>query len=159
MGAEEELQQAIEALEMAKARLENMSKEAELLQMSLNEHIRAIETLKAYSKAGEGKEILVPVGAGAFVPAKSSGQDRALVSIGAGLSVERKLDEAVSSLEKAASSVELEERKMIQEIRNLEKQAQLLSQRVQALSRGEPLPEQPEAPSSKKRSRRKDEEE
>jgi len=158
MGADEELSQSMEALEMAKMRLENMSKEAEILQMSLNEHIRALETLKAYSKVGEGKDILVPIGAGTFLPARSTGGGNALVSIGVGLTVEKKLDEAIEALEKSAGEVELEERKLLQEMKNLEKQAQLLSQRVQSLSQGGPSgPE--EAPPPKKQSRKKDEEE
>jgi len=158
MGAEEELSQSMEALEMAKMRLENMSKEAEILQMSLNEHIRAVETLKAYARAGEGKDILIPVGAGAFIPARSTGAGTALISIGTGLTVEKTLDEAVSSLEGSAGEVELEERKLIQEMKNLEKQAQMLSQRVQMLSQGGPDPEGPEA-APKRPSRKKDEEE
>ena len=158
MGADEELSQSMEALEMAKMRLENMSKEAEILQMSLNEHIRALETLKAYSKVGEGKDILVPIGAGTFLPARSTGGGNALVSIGVGLTVEKKLDEAIEALEKSAGEVELEERKLLQEMKNLEKQAQLLSQRVQSLSQGGPS-EPEEAPPPKKQSRKKDEEE
>jgi len=157
MGADEELSQSMEALEMAKLRLENMSKEAEILQMSLNEHIRALETLKAYAKVGEGKDILVPIGAGTFLPARSTGAGSALVSIGVGLTVEKKLDEAVEALEKSAGEVELEERKLLQEMKNLEKQAQLLSQRVQQLSQGGPAQEE-EAP-PQKRQPRKDEEE
>jgi len=160
MGDEEELSQSMEALEMAKQRLESMSKEAEILQMSLNEHIRALETLKAYARAGEGDEILIPVGAGTFLPAKSSGAGWALVSIGTGLTAEKKLDEAVAALEKSAGDVELEERKLIQNMKNLEKQAQLLSQRVQTLSEGgQPEPEQAPAPKPRRPSRKKDEEE
>jgi prefoldin alpha subunit len=158
MADEEELSQSMEALEMAKARLENMSKEAEILQMSLNEHIRAVETLKSYSKLEDGKEMLIPVGAGAFLPARSSGAGWALVSIGTGLTVEKNLDGAVEALEKSAAEIELEERKLIQAMKNLEKQAQLLSERVQSLSQGGPA--EPEgAPPPKKQPRRKDEEE
>jgi prefoldin alpha subunit len=136
MANEEELSQSMEALDMAKMRLENLSKEAEILQMSVNEHIRAMETIKAYARTGDGKEILIPIGAGTFIPARSTGSDKALVAIGTGLSIEKSFDEAVAALEKAAAEVELEERKLIQEMKNLEKQAQLLSQRVQSLSQG-----------------------
>ncbi len=159
MGAEEELSQSMEALEMAKQQLENMSKEAEILQMSLNEHIRALETLKAYAKVGEGKEILVPIGAGAFLPARSAGAATALVSVGAGLTVEKKVDEAVEALEKSAAEVEAEERKLLQNMKNLEKNAQVLSQRVQTLSQGEPAGPEDRTPPPKKPSRKKDEEE
>jgi prefoldin alpha subunit len=162
MGEQEELSQSMEALEMAKARLETMSKEAEILQMSLNEHVRALETLKAYGKLGEDKEILIPIGAGTFLPAKSTGAGWALVSIGTGLTSEKKLDEAIDALEKSAGEIELEERKLIQGIKNLEKQAQLLSQRIQAMSEGAPAQAEeapPPKPRSRKPSRKKDEEE
>ncbi len=158
MGDEEELSRSMEALEMAKLQLENMSKEAEILQMSLNEHIRALETLKAYAKVGEGKDIMVPIGAGTFLPARSTGAGNALVSIGVGITVEKRLDEAVEALERSAGEVELEERKLIQNMKNLEKQAQLLSQRVQSLSQGGPAQEPEKAPPPKKQPR-KDEEE
>lgn len=160
MGDEEELSQSMEALEMAKSRLESMSKEAEILQMSLNEHIRALETLKAYAKVGDGKDILVPIGAGTFIPARSTGAGNALVSIGVGITVEKKLDEAIEALEKSAGEVELEERKLIQNMKNLEKQAQLLSQRVQSLSQGGPAgPEEAPPQKPKRAPRKKDEEE
>ncbi|MBM4249848.1 MAG: prefoldin subunit alpha [Euryarchaeota archaeon] len=158
MGNERELSQTMEALEMAKLQLEAMSKEAEILQMSLNEHIRALETLKAYRTAGDGKELLIPVGAGTFLPARSTGNGKALVSIGAGLSVEKPFEEAIAALEKAAGEVELEERKLVQNMKNLEKQAQLLSQRAQALSQAGPEGEEG-APAPKKAPRKKDEEE
>jgi prefoldin alpha subunit len=158
MGNEEALSQTLEAIEMAKLQLENMSKQAEILQMSLNEHIRALETLRAYSKTGEGKEILIPVGAGTFVRAQSFGAGKALVSIGAGLTMEKPFDEAITALEKEAGEVELEERKLVQNMKNLEKQAQLLTQRAQALSRAGPG-EEGEKPAPRRPSRKKDEEE
>ena len=71
MGEEEELSQSMEELEMAKARLEHMTKEAELLQMSLNEHLRAVATIRSFIDLPEGKDVLVPIGAGAFIPARS----------------------------------------------------------------------------------------
>ena len=161
MASEEELSQSMEELEMAKMRLDNMSKEAELLQMSINEHVRAIETLKAYAKTGDGKDILIPVGAGTFIPARSTGSDRTLVAIGSGLSVEKKLDDAVAALEKAAGDIEMEERKLLQEMKNLEKEAQLLSQRVQAISqvRGGDPEEGGHEHQPKRPGRKKDEEE
>ena len=132
---EEELSRSLEELEMARMRLESLSKQAELLQASLGEHARAIETVRAVSTLKEGTEILVPVGAGTFVPARSSGAGHAIVGVGAGVSVERSTEEALAKLEKDAAELELAQTKIIQEIRNVEKQAGLLSQRIQALQR------------------------
>jgi len=157
MADEEDLSRTMEELEMAKARLENLTKEAELLQMSLNEHMRAVATIRSFINLPEGREVLVPIGAGAFIPARSHGTDWALVGIGAGVTQQKKFDDAISSLEKEAAEIELEERKILQEMRAIEKQAAMLNQRVQAISQGgaAPAPEPPRPKSRKK----KDEEE
>lgn len=130
---EKELGKALEALEMAKLRLEGLSRQAEMLQASINEHARAISTIKAVSTAREGTEILVPIGAGALVHARTTGAAHAILAVGAGVSIEKSLDEALAKLEKDSAELELAERKVIQELRNVEKQAGLLSQRIQAL--------------------------
>jgi len=157
MGDEEELSQTMEELEIAKARLENMSKEAELLQMSLNEHMRAIATVRSFINLPEGRDVLVPIGAGAFLPARSTGTGWALISLGSGVTQEKKYDEAIAALEKQAAEIELEERKILQEMRNIEKQANILNQRVQAMSQGPPPAKA--APPKKAEKKKKDEEE
>lgn len=145
MTAEEEMQQSMEALEMAKMRLDNLSKQAEMLQMSLNEHARAVETLKAVRGAKEGTEIMMPVGAGAFIPARTTGAKWAIVGIGAGVALEKSYEDAVATLEKDSAEIELQERKLVQEIKNIEKQAAFLNQRIQQLSQGSPSQEQGES--------------
>ena len=152
MGDDEELSRSMEELEMAKARLENLTKEAELLQMSLNEHMRAVATIRSFVNLPEGRDVLVPIGAGAFIPARSAGTGWALVSIGAGVTQEKKFDDAVSALEKDAAEIEVEERRILQEMRAIEKQANMLNQKVQAMSQGEspPAPAPPKAKSKKK---------
>jgi prefoldin alpha subunit len=157
MGDDEELSRSMEQLEMAKARLENLTKEAELLQMSLNEHMRAVATIRSFINLPEGREVLVPVGAGAFISAKSAGTGWALVSIGAGVTQEKKFDDAISVLEKEAAEIELEERKILQEMRAIEKQANMLNQKVQAMSQG--VQEAAPAPPRPKPKKNKDEEE
>jgi len=157
MGDDEELSRSLEELEMAKARLENLTKEAELLQMSLNEHMRAVATMRSFINLPEGKDVLVPVGAGAFISARSSGNGWALVSIGAGVTQEKKFDDAISALEKEAAEIELEERKILQEMRAIEKQASMLNQRVQAMSQGGGAPAP--RPPAQKTKKKKDEEE
>jgi prefoldin alpha subunit len=157
MGDEEELSRSMEELEMAKSRLENLSKEAELLQMSLNEHMRAVATIRSFINLPEGRDVLVPVGAGAFIPARSAGKGWALVSIGAGVTHEKNFDEAIAALEKQAAQIELEERKILQEMRAIEKQANALNQKVQMISQGG-MGAAPEPPKTKPR-KKKDEEE
>jgi len=158
MGDEEALSQSMEELEVARARLEALSKEAELLQISFNEHMRAIATIRAVLQLPEGREVLVPIGAGAFLPARTTGANWALVSLGAGVSQEKKFDEAVAALEKQAAEIELEERKILQQMRGIEAHANDLNQRIQTMSQGA-APEKPEAAAGKPGKRKKGDEE
>ena len=158
MGDEEALSQSMEELEVARARLEALSKEAELLQISFNEHMRAIATIRAVLQLPEGRDVLVPIGAGAFLPARTTGVGWAIVSLGAGVNQEKKFDEAVAVLEKQAAEIELEERKILQQMRGIEAHANQLNQRIQAMSQGA-APERPAAPADKPGKRKKGDEE
>jgi hypothetical protein len=68
-----------------------------------------------------------------------------MIGIGAGLTVEKSIDDAIASLEKDAAEIELQERKMIQEMKNLEKQAAMLQQRFRQLQQAAMAPEPPSA--------------
>jgi len=94
-----ELRQAMAVLESYNLQLETLSRQVRLLQASLEETTRARESLKALSKANEGDEILIPVGASTFVPVKVSGEKKAIINIGNRLSAEKDIDEAVGYME------------------------------------------------------------
>ena len=64
---DEELRSAARALETYNAQLENISRQVNLLRATRDETYRAGRALHALAEAKEGDEILVPVGASAFV--------------------------------------------------------------------------------------------
>lgn len=92
---DDELRQAMSALDAYKEQLDEMAQQSQLLQLSLEEAMRARDTLKALDNAKEGDEILVPAGASSFVTAKLTSKKTALVSIGNRTSVEKSFDEAI----------------------------------------------------------------
>lgn len=96
---EEELRQALSVLDSYKVQLDALSQQLQLLQMSLDEAVRARDTMKAFSEASVGDEILVPVGASSFVFAQVGDEEKAIVGIGNKLSEERSMEEAVSYLD------------------------------------------------------------
>ena len=59
---EQELRQAMSALEVYRLQLQSIAENMQLIQISIEEMTRARETLAQYKDAGEGSEILVPVG-------------------------------------------------------------------------------------------------
>ncbi|MFA6680275.1 MAG: prefoldin subunit alpha [Candidatus Methanomethylophilaceae archaeon] len=93
---DDELRQAMSTLDAYKEQLDAMAQQSQLLQLSLEEAMRARDTLKALNNAKEGDEILVPAGTSSFVTAKLTSKKTALVNIGNRTSVEKSFDEAIN---------------------------------------------------------------
>ena len=74
-----ELRQAIAVMESYKERVEALSRQVQVLRVSLDEVNMASEALKAFKDAKEGDEILVPVGASTFIPVKVTANDLLLI--------------------------------------------------------------------------------
>lgn len=96
---EEELRQMMATMEYYRAQLEGLAEQQQIIQLSLEENIRARETLKQYQSAGDGSEILVPVGGSSFVHAKVASSEKVLVGLGSGVTVEKSAEEAQDIVE------------------------------------------------------------
>src|SRR5437899_11269983 len=84
---ETELRRGIAVLDQYRANIETLAQQQEIVRVSLEEHLRARETLVRYQEAGKAAEILVPIGAKSFLVAQSREVDKAFGSIGADLLV------------------------------------------------------------------------
>lgn len=102
----DELQSAVAEYEALRAQLEALAQQNELLRMSLEEHVRAKETMTRFQKGGEGAEILVPVGANSFLFAQIKDPDKAIIGIGSDLTVEEDMNTAVKRLEGQIEEIE-----------------------------------------------------
>ncbi|NLK25429.1 MAG: prefoldin subunit alpha [Euryarchaeota archaeon] len=128
---EQELRQAMSALEVYRLQLQSIAENMQLIQISIEEMTRARETLAQYKDAGEGSEILVPVGGNSFVFAKVASSDKAVVGIGTGISVEKDMGEAVQTMEERCKELAESMKKLAERRSALEAQATQLSQTVQ----------------------------
>ena len=94
-----ELRQALALMEAYKDRVEAMSRQVQVLRMSLDEVSLALEAVKAFKDAKEGDEIMVPVGASCYIPVKVTGNRSVITGIGSGISVQKTSDESIDYLE------------------------------------------------------------
>ena len=83
--SETDLRRGLAVLDQYREQLEALAQQQEIVRASLEEHMRARETLLRYQQAGKGAEVLVPVGANAFVVASSLETEKAFVGIGSDL--------------------------------------------------------------------------
>ena len=128
---DDELRQALSILDVYKAQLDAMANQAQILQMSLEEVLRARETMRALINSKEGDDILIPVGASSFVAAKALGNGKAIVGIGSRMSVEKGLEDAVKYLDGNVNEITEALRKAGESITETETNARNLSLAVQ----------------------------
>ncbi len=124
--SEQDLNNAVQTLEMYKAQLDTLAKHRELIETSLNEHKRGLETLKEYSNAKEGTEILVPIGGGTYLPAVV-GKKKVMLALGAEYYSEEDFDRAISEFEKRVEELESSLSKVDESIRQINDRATQLS--------------------------------
>ena len=129
---EQELRQALSTLEMYKAQAESLAEQQQIVNFSLEEYSRARDTLSKWKDAAEGAELLVPVGGNSFVFAKVADNKKALVGIGTGVTVEKPLGEAITTLETRINELAEANKKITDSLTMLEVRSSQLSQVVQA---------------------------
>src|SRR3989442_2255848 len=102
---ETELRRGIAVLDQYRAQIETQAQQQEIIRISLEEHMRARETLVRYREAGKAAEVLVPIGANSFLAAQSKDIDKAFVSIGSDLLVYDEMDRQVERLDARIKSI------------------------------------------------------
>jgi len=109
---ESDLRRGMAVLDQYRSQLEALLQQQEIIRISLEEHMRARETLLRYQKAGAGAEVLMPVGANSFVVAEARDPERAFVGIGSDLIVHdaipaqlERLDARIKSISEAANAI------------------------------------------------------
>ncbi len=111
-GSEAELRRGLAVLDQYREQLEALAQQQEIVRVSLEEHMRAKETLLRYSQAGKSAEVLVPVGANAFVIAEVKDHEKAFMGVGSDLvlfddipkQIER-LDARIKSISEAMAAI------------------------------------------------------
>jgi prefoldin alpha subunit len=97
---EQELRQALGAMEVYKAQLEGIVEQQQLIQMSVEELSRAKSTLTDFIKSEVGDEMLIPVGSASYVKAKVSDNKNVLIGVGTGITMEKPIEEALALVQK-----------------------------------------------------------
>jgi prefoldin alpha subunit len=103
--SEAELRRGLAVLDQYREQLESLAQQQEIVRVSLEEHMRARETLVRYQQTGKGSEILVPVGANAFLVAASADTAKAFVGIGSDLVVYDDIPKQLERLDARIQSI------------------------------------------------------
>ena len=128
---ERQFNQDISLLENAKAQLDTLMKQQQLIQLAIEEHVRARETIKALSKGSPGDEVLVPIGADSYIFARVSDNKSAIVGVGSGASVRRTPEDAERIMDSKIDDLSRAFKMVGERAAQLEAAVQELSEKIQ----------------------------
>jgi prefoldin alpha subunit len=118
-------------LESAKAQLEALGKQQQLIQLAVEENVRARETIKSLTKGAPGDEALIPIGADSYIHAKISDNRNAIVGVGSNTSIRRTPEEAEKVLDEKIDELSRAFKAVVDRASQLEAMVQDLSEKVQ----------------------------
>ncbi len=104
--SEEKAQQLIQQMQMLETYFGDLSQREGTLYGVLREAAAAIESIRSLSQKSDS-EALVPIGMGTFVKAKISSNDKFVLNIGAGISLEKDSTSAINYLEARIKEIEM----------------------------------------------------
>jgi len=97
---QQQLGELSEKHQVYKHQADSISQQINVVGITIRDVETALTTITALKDEPAGIETLVPIGFGSFVKASLINTDTIVVGIGAGVSVEKKIDDAKSFLEK-----------------------------------------------------------
>jgi prefoldin alpha subunit len=95
-----ELRRLTNEIEQLQQQVNVHNQNLELLTMSVSEMRQTMETLEELKNTEPGREILLPLGTGSFVKSTLKSNDRVIIGIGSGFSIEKEVDEAKAIVDK-----------------------------------------------------------
>ncbi len=104
--SEEQAQQLMQQMQMLETYFSDLSQREGTFLGVLREATAAIESMKSLSQKSES-ETLVPIGMGTYVPTKISSDSKIVLSIGAGVAVEKDFPSAINYLEAHIKEIEV----------------------------------------------------
>ncbi len=137
---EERAQEEMARLDAYRSQLNAMLQQHQMLQSSRRDHERAQQSLDGIERTGADREILIPLGGETYVRGTVQRSTPILIGIGSGVTVELPREQVVETLAQRITRIDAATRELEGQIRTFEDRIQWLSQRLDALARGEPLP-------------------
>ena len=128
---EEELEQAIGALEMYKGNLEQLQQQKNFVELSLKEYVLAKSSLEAFENAEKGDEVMVPIGAGIMAKMNIADSNSFVVNAGSNISVEKDFKGALEIIESRMKDIEDGLNSINENIKRIEQEYEKLAHYVQ----------------------------
>ncbi|MCX8174157.1 MAG: prefoldin subunit alpha [Thermoplasmata archaeon] len=120
---DEEVQAYLMQLEEYEKNMNALANQQELMRKSLDEHLKVLETLKNFATLEKDTEILIPLGAGVFLPGNSKNMDRVIINIGGNIFMEANMEKATDMVGKRVNNIKEAIEKISRQMAAIEREA------------------------------------
>ena len=134
---EETFRRLVVELRILEGTADTLQSRVSLVNATLTELVVSRMTLEGLEKEKTDAPLFVPIGGGSYIEANLGSEDKVIVSIGAGVAIEKTLKEAkdtvgsrIAELEKTRTTLELQLRQVIDKIQDNRAQLQELSTKL-----------------------------
>jgi prefoldin alpha subunit len=132
---EQQVQEDLMRLDAYRSQLNALVQQHQILTASRQEHLRARESLDGVDRAPTDAELLLPLGAEAFVRGSVDRSAPVLVGIGSGVVVEMERPKVVELLSDRLGRIDQAVKDLENQMTGVDERIQILSQRLDAIAR------------------------
>lgn len=136
MAKEEELQKKYMEYQMMEQQVNAAKEQLGKFEQQFQEIENVKNALDDLHKAGEGTDILVPVSSGIFVIGKLTNNKKCKVNVGAGVCVEKSLEDTKKLLDKQVAEIEKYKKQVEEHIKTFAEQLQKSEKEMEDLIKG-----------------------
>ena len=104
--SDEEMRQLLAEIRLLEGSGRILQSRLDIISAALSETSTAIHTLEGARGQTEGTEVLLPIGSGSFVRSKISDPGNIMIGVGAGVIVEKSVDDSIKDLRLRSSDLE-----------------------------------------------------
>ncbi len=130
---EKELQTLLLQIRSYQNVLQELSREVAIIERAISEAETAVKAVSQLPDAGDQSEAFVPLGSGVYTKSKIIDPSKFLVSVGAGISIEKTTEETVDYLKKRISEMGKEKKRMSDQIQRVITELDSMNKRAEAI--------------------------
>ena len=119
------------------AQADHLRAQIDLVNATIQDLAAGLEVLEYLKKYGEGKTVLVPIGAGNFIKAKVEKVDTVIMGVGGRLSVEASIDDARKMIEDRITLLEKLRLDLLRKLEEVNRRINEILPEVEKLAREE----------------------
>jgi len=140
MPTEQQVQEDLIRLDAYRSQLNGLVQQHQILIASRQDHLRARESLEGIDRASSNDEVLVPLGGEAYVRGRIQRDAPVILGIGSGVATEMDRAKASEVIAERVTRIEQAVRDIEGQMGALDERIQMLSRRLDAVSRAARAP-------------------